>query len=367
MSHIDIHIIQSVPPSNLNRDETGTPKSAVYGGVRRARVSSQAWKRATRRDFGTHLDRSDLGVRTKRALELLVDRVQQLKPELDKAAAIERATATLEAVGLKFKAGRKDEQDALRQTEYLMFYSNRQLDRLAELALTFTGDKPSKKDAAAALDNENSFDIALFGRMVADSADLNVDAACQVAHAISTHAVSTEADYYTAVDDQSPEEETGAGMIGTIEFNSATLYRYATISIPALQANLGDAEATARAVEAFIRSFTLSMPTGKQNSFANGTLPDAVIVMLRDSRPINLVGAFEEPIRSTSGNVEASAQALAEHHREVSESFGGTASHTWVTRISRHTEALAVLGENVSLDELVGAAGEAVRQLPELQ
>lgn len=163
------------------------------------------------------------------------------------------------------------------------------------------------KAAKAALSRDHSVDVALFGRMVADDANLNVDAACQVAHAISTHAVATEFDYYTAVDDQNPAEETGAGMIGTIEFDSATLYRYATINVPALLRSLGDTEATAQAVEAFVRSFATSMPTGKQNTFANRTAPDAVVVMVRPDRPVNLVGAS----RSRCGAAVVTWRALA--------------------------------------------------------
>lgn len=357
--HIDVHVLQSVPPSNLNRDDTGSPKTATYGGVRRARVSSQAWKRATRRDFSHFLQADRLGVRTKRAVELLATRIKTLAP-LDDAAATALAQAALLAAGLKVKPGRKAKDGDQPLTEYLVFFSHLQLDRLAEVALA-SPEKVDPKAAKAALRAEHSVDVALFGRMVADDANLNVDAACQVAHALSTHAVATEFDYYTAVDDQNPAEETGAGMIGTIEFDSATLYRYATINVDALNRNLGDGESTARAVEAFVKSFATSMPTGKQNTFANRTVPDAVVVMVREGRPVNLVGAFEEPVRGRSGYVAASCEALASYAADVDAAFGGAPTDTWVARVGRRTDSLAPLGEAMAFDELVRRVGERTR------
>lgn len=359
--HIDYHILQTVPPSNLNRDDTGSPKTAVYGGVRRSRVSSQAWKRAIRRDFTSHLNRDQLGVRTKRALELLTARIETLVPEVDPATAAAMATATLKKTGFNLKPKRNAKESDAEQTEYLVFFSNQQLDRLAALAVEAGEAGPDARAAKAAFDEKHSIDVALFGRMVANDADMNVDAACQVAHAISTHAVTTEFDYYTAVDDEAPGDETGAGMIGTIEFNSATLYRYATINVPSLQANLGDSEATARAVEAFTRSFISSMPTGKQNTFANGTLPDAVVVMVRDGRPVNLVGAFEDAVTGDGGHVVASCRALASYAKDVEESFGGTPAASWVVGVGARSEALSELGEKTTLDALVDAVGAQVR------
>lgn len=359
--HIDIHVLQSVPPSNLNRDDTGSPKTATYGGVRRARVSSQAWKRATRRDFSQYLDVDRLGVRTKRAVELLTERILKLAPDMAAEAASTRAIHALEAAGLKVKAARKAKDGDQPLTEYLVFFSNLQLDRLAELAVASPAEKIDGKAAKATLRRDHSVDVALFGRMVADDANLNVDAACQVAHAISTHAVATEFDYYTAVDDQNPTEETGAGMIGTIEFDSATLYRYATIDVPVLLQSLGDGEATAQAVEAFVRSFVTSMPTGKQNTFANRTAPDAVLVMVRTDRPVNLVGAFEEPVRGRPGYVAASCAALADYVADIDTAFGTAPSDTWISRVGSRTDALASLGETVPFDELVRHVGESTR------
>lgn len=357
--NIDVHVIQSVPPSNINRDETGSPKTAIYGGVRRARVSSQAWKRATRRDFGGYLDESAFGVRTKRAVELLAKRISELNPSLAEQSQ-ERALEVLNSAELKAKQGRKSADGDAPLTEYLMFFSNVQLEKLAVLAASAEGPI-SKKEAKAILKSDNSYDLALFGRMVANDADLNVDAACQVAHALSTHAVSNEFDYFTAVDDKNPDEETGAGMIGTVEFNSATLYRYATVNIDALGHNLGNGEATRRATEAFVRSFVMSMPTGKQNTFANGTMPEAVVVMVRNDRPVSFVGAFESPVRAGQGGfVEDSAKHLASYAKDIAEAFGTAPEKAWVTRVGEKTAPVDALGERVSFESLITQLGERV-------
>jgi CRISPR-associated protein Cas7/Cse4/CasC subtype I-E len=155
--------------------------------------------------------------------------------------------------------------------------STAQARELAKLVVE--NPKPGVKESQLALRLNPGIDIALFGRMVADDPTLNTDACAQVAHSISTHKVSNEYDYFTAVDDFSSEDSAGAGHIGTVEFNSSTLYRYATVAVHELYKQLaGD---TADAVCEFVRAFICSMPTGKQNTFANRTLPDAVLVALR--------------------------------------------------------------------------------------
>ncbi|MER2092062.1 MAG: type I-E CRISPR-associated protein Cas7/Cse4/CasC, partial [Saccharopolyspora rectivirgula] len=192
--------------------------------------------------------------------------------------------------------------------------------------------------------------------------DINVDAAAQVAHAISVHSVETEFDYYTAVDDRLDDDETGAGMIGTVEFNSATLYRYAAVDVNRLADNLGDALATRRAVEAFLQAFVRSMPSGKQNSFAHRTLPEAVVVVVRESQPINLVGAFEKPIRELErkGRVKRAAEELCNEAQEIERAYGEKPISSWVTRVGTDTDSLDELGANVPLDEMVTQLGELV-------
>ncbi|ONI91976.1 type I-E CRISPR-associated protein Cas7/Cse4/CasC [Actinosynnema sp. ALI-1.44] len=332
--YVDIHILQTVPPSNLNRDDAGSPKQAVYGGVRRSRVSSQAWKRATRRAFVDALPETDLGTRTKRIGKLLADRLAALY-SLDGDQSKKLAIAMLGPLGITPSQKKADE------TSYLLFFGHRQLDAIAELVRDRVGELVTlePKELATALKDlpvtdelrrTHPIDVALFGRMVANMTNLNVDAATQVAHALSTHAVDLEFDYYTAVDDEKPkDEDAGAGMIGTVEFNSATLYRYATINIRQLQQNLADATATAEAVDLFLSAFSRSMPTGHQNTFAHRTLPSAVVVMLRTDQPINLVSAFERPVLpGHSGIIERSLTRLAEEAATVTELWQNPADLT---------------------------------------
>ena len=367
---IDIHVLQTVPPSNLNRDDTGSPKSAVYGGVRRARVSSQAWKRATRDAFEGLLDRSDLGVRTKRVVELLTDEITGQDPALtDSAEAL--AKDVLAAAGIKVVAARKKDQPD--ESSYLLFLSHRQVESLAALAVEAAhaadGGKVviEKSAAKARADRAHSVDVSLFGRMVADDTALNVEAAAQVAHAISVHAVANEYDYFTAVDDHKKadeDEDAGAGMIGTVEFNSSTLYRYANVDVDALHRNLGDAEATKRAVAAFVRAFVASMPTGKQNTFANRTLPDAVLVVVRETQPINLAGAFEEAVvdGEKGGRIAASIARLADQATELHRAFDETPVGCWSFGVGERMEPLDELGTRSTFDTTVRAVTDLVEQ-----
>ena len=306
--YVDIHVLQTVPPSCVNRDDTGSPKTARYGGVTRARVSSQAWKRAVRLMFKKLKDGRLVGERTKKIVEMVAREIEHGEPSPE---AMKLAEKLLTAAGLKIK-------DAEKGTDALFLMSPDQAKALAKVDPS-QKEKELKKACQDALKDGASADMALFGRMVADDPSLNVEAACQVAHAISTHAVQNEFDYFTAVDDCAPEDNAGAGHLGTVEFNSSTLYRYATVNACALEENLK--ADTPQAVRAFVEAFVRSMPTGKQNTFANRTLPDAVVVMLRDDQPVNLCGAFEKPVAAREdegyGYVEASKKALCDYAKQV--------------------------------------------------
>lgn len=357
-TYIDIHVLQTVPPSNLNRDDTGSPKTAIYGGVRRARVSSQAWKKATRDAFSDLLDSSELGVRTLRVVDLIAQSVAEQAPDLTEQSH-DLAEKVLKAIDIKLTKPRKTKEGEEGETVsgYLIFLSSLQVKNLARLACesTRSGEPLDKKTLKAAADSKHSVDVALFGRMIADAADLNVDAAAQVAHAISVHPIDNEFDYFTAVDDRSPEDTAGAGMIGTVEFNSSTLYRYATVNVKHLRKNLGTEEATTAAIAAFLRAFLTSMPSGKQNTFANRTLPDAILVTIRDDQPVNLSGAFEEAITATtSGKRLSHASArLATRVKEIDAAYGEHRVATFVVRVGEATSALTETGQEVSLDGMI--------------
>ena len=299
--YVDLHVLQTVPPSCVNRDDTGSPKTAVYGGATRARVSSQAWKRAMRLMFREELlDSEQVGERTKKIVALVAQEIEALAPGQE---AAKMAMNALKLAGLD-----KIKEDT--GTDALFFMSRTQARELARLAVEGCEDKKAYKNA---LKQAPSVDMALFGRMVANDPSLNYDAAAQVAHSISTHAVQNEYDYFTAVDDCAPEDNAGAGHLGTVEYNSATLYRYATVNVMELAEQLGG-KAAPGVVRAFAEAFVRSMPTGKQNTFANRTLPDAVYVTLRTDQPVNLCGAFEKAIPAGKEGFAAPSKApLAAH------------------------------------------------------
>ena len=168
-------------------------------------------------------------------------------------------------------------------------------------------------------------DIGLFGRMIADLPDMNIDAACQVAHALSTNKISMEFDFFTAVDDLSPKEETGAGMMGTVEFNSACFYRYANIDFFQLNQNLGNDVVLARkAVEAFLRASVAAIPTGKQNSMAAQNPPSLVFAVVRDQGLWSLANAFVNPIRpdAKDGLIQKSITALEDYWMKLAAAYG---------------------------------------------
>ena len=307
--YVDFHILQTVPPSCVNRDDTGSPKTAVYGGTVRARVSSQAWKRAMRLMFREIFDENVLGKRTKRVLQMVSNAIRT-----QDTAIVEKDAEKMAAEAMK-KAGIKINKDKM--SDVLFFMSEKQAETLAALAIA--GVSEDKAYQTALLDAP-SIDIALFGRMVASDPSLNYDAAAQVAHSISTHAVQTEFDYFTAVDDLSPEDTSGAGHLGTVEYNAATLYRYATVNVQELERTLG--EQAADAVRGFAEALICSMPTGKQNTFANRTLPDAVYVTVRRDQPVNLSGAFEKAVpASAEGYVARSAAQLCGYAEQMYQTF----------------------------------------------
>lgn len=317
MKHLlEIHILQNFAPSNLNRDDTGSPKDALFGGVRRARISSQCLKRAAREYVRNHpngLPQEVLALRTKRLVQALLEQLEAKGRAKEEAR--QKVVQALGGMGL-----RVDEED---KTQYLLFLGRQEVARLAELidqhwdALVPSptqeegGGRRARRVAREAvpdqikqalnrvLDGGKALDVALFGRMLADLPEKNQDAACQVAHAISTHAVEREFDFYTAVDDLKPDDNAGAEMIGTVEFNSACFYRYAALDLEKLHENLqGDTELMLKGLEAFLRAVVKAKPSGKQNSFAAHNDPEYMLFTVRqEADPRSLANAFEKPVR----------------------------------------------------------------------
>ena len=345
---VEVHALQNFAPSNLNRDDTGAPKDAFFGGTRRARVSSQCLKRSIRRHFASLVEQKvlatdDVAVRTKRVLEALTKSL--VAQGHDEAEAEEKARLTLAAMELSVKEDGK--------SEYLLFLGKREISEIARIisekwdsVTAFAkapteGKKPgkAKKQAAQSADPElkkalekvfnggKAVDVALFGRMLADMPEKNQDAACQVAHAISTHAVEREFDFYTAVDDLKPEDTAGADMMGTVEFNAACFYRYAVVDWDKLVDNLqGDKELAAKGLRAFLEGFVVAEPTGKQNTFAAHNPPEFVAVSVRrNTAPRNLANAFETAVRVKKDEslTRKSAEELAKKAEALQAAFGG--------------------------------------------
>lgn len=317
---MDVHVLQNLPPSCVNRDDTGSPKTAIYGGEKRARVSSQSWKHAMRKEFEQILSSGDRALRTKKIVILLADQIRLAKPEMTQEESEAAATQLFNNCGLKIKSTEKG-------NDALFFISMAQVDNLVKIYAgdqKYAGEKLSKEqksDILQALNSKPGIEIAMFGRMVADNPLLNTDACAQVAHAISTHRVSNEFDYFTAVDDMQSGDNAGAGHLGTVEYNSSTVYRYTTVALHELFKNLGDD--TPQAAIKFLTAFVKSMPTGKQNTFANRTLPDLIWLTLRTDQPVNLVGAFEKPVKqSDTGYVIPSINALEDYAKDIESDYG---------------------------------------------
>ncbi len=342
---LELHLIQNFAPSNLNRSDTGSPKDCTFGGFRRARISSQCFKRAMREYFRTNFaSQANLAERSTRLVEEIGKQlVANGKDETEAKGIVETA---LSGVGLKMSA-----KDATK-TQYLLFLGREEIKAVADVCLENydallavapqtveegATAKQAKKAAKGAvppeiskalqkvLDGGKASDLALFGRMLADLPDKNRDASSQVAHAISTHKVGMEFDFFTAVDDLKPEDTSGSDHLGTVEFNSACFYRYLNVDVTELQKNLqGDEDLTKATVEAFIKSAIEAIPTGKQNSFATHEKPNFVLAVVRETGMCSLANAFVKPARASEKTdlVAASVEALENHWQKIAEGYG---------------------------------------------
>jgi CRISPR system Cascade subunit CasC len=377
---LEFHILQNFAPSNLNRDDTGSPKDAFFGGFRRARISSQSIKRATREYVADHqlIALEAQGVRTKRIVSELVDALERLGRHVDDSKP--KIVMALGGVGLKIVDDDK--------SQYLLFLGNREINRIAQLIHQHWDDltppaengegkkkaKDAKKEAKAAVGNDlkkaleevldggKAVDVSLFGRMVADMPQINQDAACQVAHPISTNTFEREFDFYTAVDDLKPDDSSGADMLGTVEFGSSCFYRYAALDLEQLKHNLGDdLELVWTGVEAFLRASVKAKPSGKQNSFAAHNDPEYVVFSVRkNADPRNLANAFEKPVRPNreASLTEVSASRFESKWQKLENAYG-QAGQTYTMNLTDHVSQLGEQAE--SLDDLIAQTMKAVK------
>jgi CRISPR system Cascade subunit CasC len=338
---IQIHILQNYAPANLNRDDTGSPKDAYFGGFRRGRISSQCLKRSIRKSaafIDAFKDNGLMGIKTKGLPDLISEELGKLKvddetkkaildrvPEIGKESKKRREEETIESE----EGSEVEEKSGTRQ---LIFIGMNELGPLAEKLLSVYRElgplnwkKTKIGDITKALGKSlpRSVDIALFGRMTTSAAFEDVQAAAQVAHAISTNTLTQEFDYYTAVDDISGES--GAEMIGDVEFNSSTYYKYLNIHWEGLVDNLGgDVEIARQAVLALTEAAATAHPSGKQNSFAAFNLPDLVLVeVTQKNLPVSYANAFIKPVRASGDQsvMDASCEKLGDYLQRVSKTF----------------------------------------------
>ena len=331
----EIHMLKNYPPTNLNRDDTGAPKTCVFGGVTRGRISSQCLKRSWRTSdlFKAEVGEENLGVRTRKLPALVADKLLELGVA---PALVDAVTPRITGFGNKDGKETKDGT-----TAQVIFFAPQDIEAAA-LAVKdkLNGCKTVKdveklkakelQDAVAGADiRPITLDIALFGRMVTCDAFRDVEAAMQVAHAISTNKVCVESDYFTAMDDLLRGEtidEKGAAMIGDLDYNASCYYLYASLDTDELLENLKyseDAETIVKkALPALLRAMAFTDPSGKQNSFAGHVLPSAVMVECKTRKvPTSMVNAFVKPA-GTADPLEDSIRKLAEETDMTARNFG---------------------------------------------
>jgi CRISPR system Cascade subunit CasC len=315
MKHIELHILQSVPVSCLNRDDLNSPKTAIFGGVQRARVSSQCWKRAIREMAKEESPDFFNGMRTRNIIEPLT--------KILKTSGLSEAE-TKEGVE-KIVDAFKNKIDTEKRVKTLVFTTTKELELIAN---EYAKTKDAKKAVKAGGKNfmRDAADIALFGRMVADDQEMKVEGVSLFSHAISTHKVDNEIDYFTAVDDFPSEGDSGAAMASTLEFNSATYYRFAALNLDMFkdQDHLGSMSVDERrdVVKAFIKSTLMGMPGARKGSMNGNTLPGYVLCVIREKgHPIQLVNAFEKPVFEKNGVFEKSVERLKDEYKKQNETW----------------------------------------------
>ncbi len=378
---LELHIIQNFAPSNLNRSDTGAPKDCIFGGSRRARISSQCFKRAMREYFRSNFaSQNNLAERSTRLVEELASKVEDAGK--DKAEAKRIVETALAGIGLKMSS--KDPE----KTQYLLFLGRDEIKSIAQICLanydallavappdtTDMSAKEAKKAAKGGsvpevskalqkiLDGGKAADLALFGRMLADLPDKNRDASSQVAHAISTHKVGLEFDFFTAVDDLKPEDTAGSDHLGTVEFNSACFYRYANVNVKKLRENLqGDEDLTRATIEAYIRAAVEAIPTGKQNSFATHEKPSFVLAVVREAGMCSLANAFVKPAKESGDSdlISNSIEKLENYWQKLADGYGDD-SQKFAFNISNYDLNHLKTAQNSKMSDLIANAISAL-------
>jgi CRISPR system Cascade subunit CasC len=335
---LQLHLLTFYPPANLNRDDTGRPKTANVGGVPRLRISSQALKRAWRTSsvFAERL-RQNRGQRTQRFGEQIENHLRKKGIEPERALQIARDIA-------QHFGKLKPERDPVpARTEQLAFISPE--ERAAALALADRiADGEAIKPTVEQLlqKNDTAADIAMFGRMLADNPDYNREAAVQVAHAITTHRVTVEDDYYTAIDDlKTAEEDAGAGFVGELGFGSGIFYLYACVDTELLLKNLGGERGLAAdACAALAEAAATVSPKGKQPSFAARARAHYVLAEYGATQPRTLAGAFIKPVEGAD-LAATSVAALEDWRAKLDRAYGPAAEASLIMDVAAGRSTLA--------------------------
>lgn len=374
---IQFHLLQNYQPSNLNRDDTGSPKDAIFGGTVRGRISSQCLKRAIRYSdiFRSFDEEGLLGKRTQTLPSLVSEKMSEMN--VDEKIVADILVRLPDIVRGKNKGEKTDEENedleevtnkpeevlTTDDTKQLVFLDMKtELVPFVERLLKAYHEIEPEKWKKAKLNEINKYlgesiprsvDIAMFGRMTTSQAFKNVQAAVQVAHALSTNVLKQEFDYYTAIDDLKSDNEPGADMIGDIEFNSCTYYKYLNVHWEELIKNLGnDREVAQRAVLALLPAAVLSHPSGKQNSFGAFNPPDFVLVEVSDRNlPVSYANAFLKPVNGFGNSMMAnSIKQMSDYVARLSEVYGLKPQRAYFS-IGDH--AFLDLKAQKSLDQLV--------------
>lgn len=352
---INIHALQSIPPASLNNDDGGSPKTAVFGGVERVRVSSQAWKYAMRQHFAEHYGAQYIGCRTSQLPTEFEIAVRAVRPNVDDKV-LSRMTNSIVSVVDKV-ASASDDASSVESSRAQVFFSPKQLESLVEKAVALIDGKSKAfgaTDIKEALVGKNTVDMALFGRLMIVNRDLSIESSVSVAHAVGVEKYTHQRDFFVSMDDSSDK----AYFLGSQDFMSSVVYRTATIDSGILLKNLdGDKKLAVAAVGAFIDAFVRSMPSGKQASFASRTLPSLVVVTVSDDQPLSLASAFTKVVQGEDV-LNASAQKMLETLNYYNENFGAP-----LLEVKMASPEVEVEGEKLALPKLISAVSKKVGSL----
>jgi len=315
---LQLHMLTSYPPSNLNRDDLGRPKTAIMGGTNRLRISSQSLKRAWRKSevFASHVAPAHIGTRTKeKGKEIFRDLCAS---GIEEAQAKEWARAIAGVFGkLKSKSSKKDPHLDL-EIEQLAHFTPLELESIEALVekLAVTRQPPADEDLSLLRKEHTAVDVALFGRMLAAAPAFNTEAAAQVAHAITVHTAAVEDDFFTAVDDLNMgEEDRGSGHMGETEFGAGVFYVYACVDCESLVKNLsGHSDLAGQGIAGLIEAAAKVSPTGKQNSFASRAYASYVLAEKGAQQPRSLAVSFLKSVTADD--------LLAESIRQLEQTRG---------------------------------------------